>query len=228
VSDSFGQYGENFCVEESTENLTDMRILNVHTKRGLLLALGALIYHYTSAQIPYSRIMVQANTGPDARGQWVLGGALIACGFSDWGARAEWRDWRSAAAHTPSDYEPGLCVWGDCSPRDHVWSSALMLTRRWTIMPYWLEAGLDAGPTFLVRKELRFLPNEARGIFESNYLEQSYTEYGAGAALRAHVDWYPSRYWGCSLGINTLLERTTRLAFDFAVQFGFTAFKGRR
>lgn len=218
----------NFCVEESTENLTNMRLLNSHTRRCLLLALGVWVAHNSSAQIPYSRFMIQANTGPDARGQWVLGGALMACGYSDWGVRAEWRDWRNAAAYTPSDYEPGLCVWGDCSPRDHVWSSSLMLTRRWTIMPYWLEVGLDAGPTFLVRKELRFLPNEARGMFESNYVQRSRTTYGAGAALRAHVDWYPSRYWGCSVGINTLFERTTRLAFDFAMQFGFTQFKGRR
>lgn len=205
-----------------------MRRMNDYIKRRLLLALGIWIALGSSAQIPHSRWMIQGTVGPDPHGQWVPAGALLVCGYADWGARAEWRDWRYDAIHTPADYEPGLCVWGDCGPRDHIGSTAIMLSRRWVLMPYWLECGLDAGPTFLMRRELRFTPNEGRGMFESNYLQYSRSAFGAGAALRAHLDWYPSRYWGCSLGINTLFERTTRLAFDFAMQFGFTRFKGRR
>ncbi|MFN5620409.1 MAG: hypothetical protein ACK478_03830 [Flavobacteriales bacterium] len=205
-----------------------MRFLNRDAKRWCLLALGVWMAICASAQFPYSRWMIQANAGPDVKGQWVFAGALCASGYDDWGVRAEWRDWRYASEHTPNDYEPGLCVWGDCSPRDHVWSHAVMVTRRWTVMPYWLECGLDAGPAFLIRKELRFTPNEGRGMFESNYLQRTNSAYGAAAAVRAHLDWFPSRYWGCSVGINTLFERTSRVAFDFAMQFGFTRFKGRR
>jgi hypothetical protein len=205
-----------------------MRLRVQLTKHWLLSALLVWIALNAQAQLQQARWMIQASAGSGTNGLLNLCGSAQRIGFNNWGVRAEWRDWRSAAVYTPSDYEPGLCVWGDCSPRDCVWSSALMLMRRWAIMPYWLEVGLDVGPTFLVRKELRFLPNETRGMFESNYLQQSITSYGAGAALRAHVDWYPSRYWGCSVGINTLFERTTLLAFDFAMQFGFTRFKGRR
>jgi hypothetical protein len=65
-------------------------------------------------------------------------------------------------------------------------------------------------------------------MFESNYLQYHHASFGAAAALRAHIDWYPSRYWGCSVGVNTLFDKTVRMAFDFAIQFGYTKFKGRR
>jgi hypothetical protein len=198
-------------------------------KPWFLLALATwLVASSTHSQIRYTRWMIQAAVGPSSDGEWVLSGAGYWAGYGKWGLRAEVRDWKYLARTTPSDYQPGICVWGDCSPRDHIGSYSAMLSKQWTLKPYWLEAGLDAGPSVLFRRELRFQANATQGMFESNYLQSAHTSLGAAATSRAHLDWYPSRYWGCSLGINTLFDKTFRMAFDFAIQFGYTRFKGRR
>ena len=220
----------NLCVVSATENLTIMRKEEWnYWKPWLLMALTTwLTVSSTNAQIRYSRWMIQAAVGPSIDGEWVFSCAGQWNGYGQYGIRTEVRDWKYLSRSTPADYQQGLCVLGDCAPRDHVYSFSAMLSKRWTLKQYWLETGIDAGPAALLRRELSFKANEARGMFESNYLQYHHTSFGAAAALRAHIDWYPSRYWGCSVGVNTLFDKTVRMAFDFAIQFGYTKFKGRR
>jgi hypothetical protein len=199
-----------------------------HFKRWFLTALGVWMAICASSQIRFTRSMIQAAVGPSTEGEWIIAGAASWIGYGEVGGRLEVRDWRFASIHIPADYRPGLCVWGDCEPRDHIRAITGMFSKQWTLKPYWLCAGIDAGPTALIRRQSRFHFNESPAMFESNYLQSTHTSYGAAAALRSHLDWFPTKYWGCSLGVNTLFDKTVRMAFDFAVQFGYTRFKGRR
>ena len=87
---------------------------------------------------------------------------------------------------------------------------------------------MDAGPAFLIQERLEFIAHLEHPMFESNYIQKSYFSLSAGAALRAHFDLFPSDYWGCSFGVNTLVQRSSRLAFDFAMHFGLVQRRGRK
>jgi hypothetical protein len=92
----------------------------------------------------------------------------------------------------------------------------------------WLGWGMDVGPTFLAQERREFIAHLDHGMFESNYIQQSHFSLAAGAALRAHLDLFPSDYWGCSFGVNSLVQRSSRWAFDFAMHFGLVQRRGRK
>ena len=205
-----------------------MRLRVQLTKHWLLSALLVWMALHTQAQIQQARWMVQASAGSGTDGLLNLSGAVQRIGFNDWGLRLEWRDWRTLAPNTPSDFYSGLCVWGDCEPINHTYATSAMAVRQFALFTAWMGWGMDAGPAFLLQERREFIALLEHGMFESNYIQQSHFSVSAGAALRAHLDLFPSDYWGCSFGANCLVQQSARMAFDFAMHFGLVQRRGRK
>ena len=205
-----------------------MRLRIQLTKHWLLSALLVWMALHTHAQLQQARWMVQASAGNGTDGLLNLSGAVQRIGYNDWGLRLEWRDWRTLAPNTPLDFYSGLCVWGDCEPTNHTYASSVMAVKQFSFFTSWMGWGMDAGPAFLLQERREFIALLEHGMFESNYIQQSHFSIGAGAALRAHLDLFPSDYWGCSLGVNSLVQASSRWAFDFAMHFGLVQRRGRK
>jgi hypothetical protein len=205
-----------------------MRLRIQLTKHWLLSALLVWMALHAQAQLQQARWMVQASAGSGTDGLLNLSGSVQRIGFNDWGLRIEWRDWRTLAPNTPSDFYSGLCVWGDCEPTNHTYATSVMAVRQFSFFTSWMGWGMDAGPAFLLQERREFIALLEHGMFESNYMQQSHFRIGAGAALRAHLDLFPSDYWGCSFGANCLVQQSARLAFDFAMHFGLVQRRGRK
>lgn len=136
---------------------------------------------------------------------------------TNWGLSCGYSENFKTAKNLPSDYHS---LWyGD--PTDHLTALSLRLNKVFPTHSKKIRFGLEAGPSLIIYKELRFEKNNNSGWFNNTYNTNEDKQISIGLSLKAKVEFPLSRYFGLELAaISNINGKQSYVGIMFGISTG--------
>ncbi len=161
------------------------------------------------------------GAGLTSVGGFTYSTAIVISWPGGWGGALRLRVSDFPSVNEPLDYSPGLCLFGNCKPRDQVVSVIPAGRRliRFGDGPF--AVAVEAGPAFVFSSQRFFTPNTSGGWFGPSHTVSVKKSTGIGAAARVSMQLHFSRIFGLEFGAGGVVNpyRNT-LSFDIALLLG--------
>jgi|GEM_PF-6401330 hypothetical protein len=161
--------------------------------KNLLIFIACLCLNYS----------LQANSDSTKHFRWYAAGGVNSSGpswsynfhgtfvlKSGWGVTLGHRMMKGVAPGTPSDYQSeGLCITGDCVPRDEYLTTYVGAVKEFATKYKRLRWGAELSASYSDMRFPQFTPRANSGIFGSNYYTTYDRSESIGAMARVKLDY---------------------------------------
>ncbi|HRK26040.1 MAG TPA: hypothetical protein PK239_02000 [Chitinophagales bacterium] len=134
-----------------------------------------------------------------------LGVGLNYVSAKNTGFEVSYRFFTPRAKNMPSDYQPGLCIFGNCQPDDYAHFINTMFKFHKALNAKPVRYELSAGPGLLLYNEAHFTPQNG-GWFGSNYHIYREMKLSAGLSVRGALSVWLLKRFGIEIAVFTNLN----------------------
>lgn len=106
------------------------------------------------------------------------------------------------ALNQPDDYHAGLCLFGDCEPRDRTRSLAILYGVSHTNPSGRTRFSASAGPAWVTQRTTTFATQARHELFDENYDTDREFRHTYGLLIDSRVEFNLGRHIGLYVGLN--------------------------